>query len=279
MAANPSITSAQVQTIVDSALQKEQAEQAKKAEAAAKAGRAATAQAGIAQNLKRAAEGAAYTGPVDTSTPGFAAIGLKTSGETKFEGPLEQYLKMVAGNTYAPKLQETQQNQQNQQVAPVQDELSAPQQPSGSDYFNYGQQTDINLPQAPGTQMLYSKAGGLATPLFAGGGTTRHGRYAGGGLGVMEHSGKARLDFRTGNAVTGPGDGQSDDIPAMLADGEFVFPADVVAALGNGSTKAGSDKLYDMMHSIRSYHRSAKPKDLPPPAKKSPLDYLKKVRR
>jgi hypothetical protein len=62
----------------------------------------------------------------------------------------------------------------------------------------------------------------------------------------------------------------------MLADGEFVLPADVVAALGNGSTKAGSDKLYEMMHSIRAYHRSAKPKDLPPPAKKSPLDYLKK---
>jgi hypothetical protein len=128
----------------------------------------------------------------------------------------------------------------------------------------------------PGTQMLYSKAGGLATPLFAGGGQTRYGRYAGGGLNLVEHSGKARIDFRTGDAVTGPGDGQSDDIPAMLADGEFVFPADVVAALGNGSTKAGSDKLYDMMHSIRAYHRSAKPEDLPPPAKKSPLDYLKK---
>jgi hypothetical protein len=65
----------------------------------------------------------------------------------------------------------------------------------------------------------------------------------------------------------------------MLADGEFVFPADVVAALGNGSTKAGSDKLYDMMHSIRAHHRSAKPKDLPPPAKKSPLDYIKKTDR
>ena len=56
------------------------------------------------------------------------------------------------------------------------------------------------------------------------------------------------------------------------------FPADVVAALGNGSTKAGSDKLYEMMHSIRAHHRSAKPEDLPPPAKKSPLDYLKKRR-
>jgi len=44
--------------------------------------------------------------------------------------------------------------------------------------------------------------------------------------------------------------------------------------LGNGSTKAGSDKLYEMMHSIRARARSNKPKDLPPPAK-SPLDYLK----
>jgi hypothetical protein len=84
--------------------------------------------------------------------------------------------------------------------------------------------------------------------------------------------------------LRGGGDGLSDSIPAVigkgqparLADGEFVIPADVVAALGNGSTKAGSDKLYDMMHSIRAYHRAAKPKDLPPPAKKSPLDYLKK---
>ena len=119
----------------------------------------------------------------------------------------------------------------------------------------------------------------MSTPLMAAGGGTRYGQYAGGGLNVVHHSGKARVDFRRGDAVTGPGDGQSDDIPAMLADGEFVFPADVVAALGNGSTKAGSDKLYDMMHSIRAHHRSAKPKDLPPSAKKSPLDYLKKGRR
>jgi len=219
---------------------------------------------------------------VDTSTPGFKDIGLKTTGEAKFEGPLEQFLKMVKQGDYSPNPTQQETQQQNQQVAPVQDELSTPQQQpeQGSDYFNYGQQTDINDllggSQSP-TQPF--KAGGLATPLFAGGGTTRYGHYAGGGLNVVEHAGKARLDFRTGNAVTGAGDGQSDDIPAMLADGEFVFPADVVAALGNGSTKAGSDKLYDMMHSIRAYHRSAKPKDLPPPAKKSPLDYLKKPAR
>jgi hypothetical protein len=215
---------------------------------------------------------------VSDDTP-YRQIGLKTTGDAKFEGPLEQYLKMVREGDYSPKPKQQDTPQQNQQVAPVQDELSTPQPQTqeGSDYFNYGQQTDINDLLGGGkAPELPFKAGGLATPLFAGGGTTRYGHYAGGGLNVVHHSGKPRLDFRTGNAVTGPGDGQSDDIPAMLADGEFVFPADVVAALGNGSTKAGSDKLYDMMHSIRAYHRSAKPKDLPPPAKKSPLDYLKK---
>ena len=88
--------------------------------------------------------------------------------------------------------------------------------------------------------------------------------------------GHAREDFRDGKHVAGPGDGQSDDIPAWLADGEFVFPADVVSALGNGSTKAGTEKLYEMMHEIRGRARSKHPKDLPPPAHKSPLDYLKK---
>jgi trimeric autotransporter adhesin len=98
---------------------------------------------------------------------------------------------------------------------------------------------------------------------------------SGGALGALPR-GDGRLDFRHGAHVAGEGDGQSDDIKAMLADGEFVFPADVVSALGNGSTKAGSDKLYEMMHSIRARARSKKPKDLPPPALKSPLDYLKK---
>jgi hypothetical protein len=221
---------------------------------------------------------------IDDSIPGYKNIGLKTSGDAKFESVLSPFEKMVQEGNYAGKQQQqTEQptQQQLQQAAPVNQDLNQQQdQQQGSDYFNYGTQSEIDqmLGSNPGTQMLYSKKGGLATPLFAGGGTTRHGRYAGGGLPIVEHSGKSRIDFRTGNAVTGPGDGQSDDIPAMLADGEFVFPADVVAALGNGSTKAGSDKLYDMMHSIRAYHRSAKPEDLPPPAKKSPLDYLKKTK-
>jgi hypothetical protein len=124
------------------------------------------------------------------------------------------------------------------------------------------------------------KAGGFVAPLqMASGGAMPLPLLvkSGGALGALPR-GDGRLDFRHGAHVAGEGDGQSDDIKAMLADGEFVFPADVVSALGNGSTKAGSDKLYEMMHSIRERARSKKPKDLPPPALKSPLDYLKKVR-
>ena len=75
-----------------------------------------------------------------------------------------------------------------------------------------------------------------------------------------------------GKLLDGPGDGMSDDIPAVirgkgvqraaLADGEFVVPADVVSHLGNGSTKAGAKKLYDMMARVRQA-RTGKAKQAP----------------
>lgn len=78
----------------------------------------------------------------------------------------------------------------------------------------------------------------------------------------------------TGHYVQGAGDGQSDDIPAMLADGEYVFDADTVAALGNGSNKAGALALDKMRASIRKHKRSAPANKIPPKAK-SPLSYLR----
>jgi hypothetical protein len=47
----------------------------------------------------------------------------------------------------------------------------------------------------------------------------------------------------TGFYACGGGTGQSDDIPAMLHDGDYVMDADVVAALGDGSSKAGKEVL------------------------------------
>ena len=84
---------------------------------------------------------------------------------------------------------------------------------------------------------------------------------------------EGRKDYRQGAAVTGAGDGQSDDIPAMLADGEYVFDADTVAQLGNGSTKAGSQMLDKFREEIRQHKRSAPVHKIPPPSK-SPLAYL-----
>jgi hypothetical protein len=86
------------------------------------------------------------------------------------------------------------------------------------------------------------KLGGGFSEAGAGGGLSHLGGYSDGG-----------------RMLKGPGDGMSDDIPAMigkkqparLADGEFVVPADVVSHLGNGSTDAGAKKLYSMMNNIR----------------------------
>lgn len=47
--------------------------------------------------------------------------------------------------------------------------------------------------------------------------------------------------------IAGPGTETSDDVPAMLSDGEFVMTARAVRGLGNGSRKQGVRKMYDMM--------------------------------
>jgi len=82
---------------------------------------------------------------------------------------------------------------------------------------------------------------------------------------------------RRGFAVGGPGTGQSDDIPTMLSDGEYVIDADTVAALGDGSSKAGAQILDKFREEIRRHKRSA-PADRIPPKAKNPLAYLKSAK-
>jgi hypothetical protein len=73
--------------------------------------------------------------------------------------------------------------------------------------------------------------------------------------------------------VKGNGDGTSDSIPAMLANGEFVIPADVVSSLGNGSNDSGAKILDEFLSAIRDHKRKADPKKLPPDSKGA-LGYL-----
>lgn len=55
-------------------------------------------------------------------------------------------------------------------------------------------------------------------------------------------------DFpRKNGHISGPGTGTSDDIPAMLSDGEFVFTAQAVRNMGGGSRRKGAAKMYRLM--------------------------------
>jgi hypothetical protein len=172
-----------------------------------------------------------------------------------FKDPLANLEKLVKEE------QQSEKPMIDPRLAQILQERSAPQQ---TNYYNYGQepQSVEDVLALRDNAGQYYKTGGHVQPLA---------HASGGALPVVNN----RHDFRHGAHVAGEGDGTSDDIPAMLADGEFVFPADVVSALGNGSTKAGTDKLYEMMHAIRARARKAHPSDLPPDALKSPLDYLK----
>lgn len=59
--------------------------------------------------------------------------------------------------------------------------------------------------------------------------------------------------FADGGGVEGPGTGRSDSIPAVLSDGEYVIDAETVALLGDGSPKAGADRLDNFRVNIRKH--------------------------
>ena len=78
--------------------------------------------------------------------------------------------------------------------------------------------------------------------------------------------------------VKGPGDGTSDSVPAMLANGEFVIPADVVSKLGNGSNDAGANVLDKFLVSVRKHAQNHNPNKLPPKSKGA-LAYLLEAKK
>jgi len=63
------------------------------------------------------------------------------------------------------------------------------------------------------------------------------------------NGGAMNFPRRTGQ-IEGPGTETSDDIPAMLSDGEFVMTAKAVKGAGNGSREQGFRKMYDIMRSF-----------------------------
>jgi hypothetical protein len=75
--------------------------------------------------------------------------------------------------------------------------------------------------------------------------------------------------------IGGGADGRSDDVNAVLSDGEYVMDAETVAMLGNGSSKAGAAKLDQMRSKLRQHKGKNLASGKISPNAKSPLSYLR----
>lgn len=131
-----------------------------------------------------------------------------------------------------------------------------------SGFYAYGTEptaSDVLAPYMNGGTVHTMATGGkmMASPLMAATG------------GDAEHKGS--------HYVQGAGGGQDDLIPAKLADGEYVFDAEIVAALGDGSNKRGAEILDQWREAIRKHKRSGPIGSIPPKAK-SPLAYMKGIK-
>lgn len=93
----------------------------------------------------------------------------------------------------------------------------------GFDVANFTPQTTPQVIVAPGT-----------SPAFPGGYSGQMPRYY----------------AAAGGHVSGPGTGTSDDVPAMLSDGEFVITAKAVRGAGDGSRIKGAKRLYKLMNQL-----------------------------
>ena len=78
-----------------------------------------------------------------------------------------------------------------------------------------------------------------------------------------------------GRYVKGEGHGREDRIQALLSDGEYVFDAETVSMLGNGSSDAGAKKLDEMRERIRKHKAGGLARGKMSPDAKDASHYLK----
>jgi hypothetical protein len=96
--------------------------------------------------------------------------------------------------------------------------------------------------------------------------------FAEGGEVMMEEP-TGPLSHGNFGLVSGEGDGQSDSVPINAAPGEYVFDAETVSMLGNGSNDAGADILDQWREFLREHKREASSDEIGPESK-NPNDYL-----
>jgi hypothetical protein len=191
------------------------------------------------------------TGNVTKASQDYTLSGVPTIQESM--NPLEQIPHFAAGS--------------NVTGATAYDPFAAG---SSGDSVNTGLSSSLK-PSLTKAQIQYILTGlpsNLLEHKAAGGEIGEHNPefFSEGGLGAINH-----------RYVKGDGDGTSDSVPAMLANGEFVIPADVVAKLGNGSNEAGAGVLDQFLKTIRT-HAASNGTKLPPDSK-GPLAYLLDAKR
>ena len=90
------------------------------------------------------------------------------------------------------------------------------------------------------------------------------GGFAGGGnvqpTGLMGASQLGYVNAKRGGTIRGPGDGKSDDIPALLSNNEHVIDAATVADAGNGDSDAGHKVFEKIKQKIRKNAGRRNPK-------------------
>ena len=152
----------------------------------------------------------------------------------------EQSRRRIARNKFLP--------EERFNIEPLYVKTNSPE-----DYKKKGRWLEYyNNPEFAGSPVMM-KEGGLAKPRMS---------YE-----MEEFSYPSGLGFY----VSGESSGQGDKIPAMLSDGEYVIPADVLAHLGDGNNNAGAKKLDAMVGKVRS---SKGMKNTLPPKSKSLTAYL-----
>jgi len=85
---------------------------------------------------------------------------------------------------------------------------------------------------------------------YAADGGEMTGGVANNGQRIEHPDGKVKEHPKRIGEIAGPGTGTSDDIPAMLSDGEFVMTAQAVRNAGGGSRKQGAKNMYKLMKNL-----------------------------
>ena len=143
----------------------------------------------------------------------------------------------------------------------------------------YGQNTaaqngggNFFIPQSP-LQIANQTSGAMPAPTPAPYyGVPMSGDPGPGQLLVMASGGA--LHEASDNFVRGPGTGRSDDIPALLSNGEYVMDAETVSHLGDGSNEAGAEKLDRLRENIRKHKGGALARGEISPDAKEAHEYL-----